>query len=199
MWGEELPHTGAELSAVITVNLRFTGVIWRDGYKLHKWGWAVICVRSVLTGQMSLSTSGTCLAKQINFRFCVSDYCDSASAATMLISPWYPERYFMAEKQVKHKWDLQLLESVTQSPKDLGELFCPQVNRDPEPTYWKKIPKRNYFAHSRLKSRLRSHGELNTTLQEITDCLTNSVSLNYCRKYVASNTPFITRTWEIQS
>lgn len=83
--------------------------------KLHQRGWAVICVRSLFAGQASLSTCCICPAKQINFRFCVSDCSYSAWAATMPICPWDPEEYFTAEEQVKPRWDLQFLESVIQS------------------------------------------------------------------------------------
>lgn len=180
---------------MVTVSIPFPGVIWISWCQLHERGWAVICVRSVFAGQASLSSCCICPAKQINFRLQVSDCCDSAWAVTMPISPGYPEKYFTAEEQVKHRWDLQLLESVTQSTKDLGELFCPWVNRNPEPRTERTS---HSITHKRMKPRLRSHEGPYPTIQWITCCLTDSVSLNYCRKYVASK-PFSTRTQEIQS
>lgn len=107
---------------------------------LDEQGWAVICVRSVFAGQASLATGFICPAKQINFRLCVSDCCD------LLEQP--PCQSLQISRKICHVWwagKTQMRSaspaSVTQSTKDLRNLFFPPlVNRGPEPRWKKKIP-----------------------------------------------------------
>jgi len=176
------------------VSLPFPGATWVGWSKLHEQGWAVVCVRSVFAGQASLSTCCVYPAKQINVRLYASDCCDSVWASTIPTSPRYPEKYFTTEEQVKHKWDCNFWSQWIRLQKTKESFFAPKSTEIQSQDTGSKS---QCIAHRKVKPRLRSHRGPNPTLQRITCFLTDSVFLNYCRKYVASYLPFSARTQEI--
>lgn len=79
-------------------------------------------------------------------------------------------------------------EAVTQPTKDLRNLLLTLSEQRPGAKTKEENP--TLLLEGDLKPRLRSHRGPHPTLQWITFCLTDHVSLNHCIKYAASNLPF---------